>query len=216
VGKKLPRDDDSDYYEKTRALLERAYLTAEDPRWGSGYRGDEARWERARRPVVSAVDHDGTFLDVGCANGLLMESVAAWAAEDGFRVEPYGLDLTESLAVLARRRLPHWADRIFARNVMSWRPPLRFDFVSTGLEYVPPERRRELVERLLGEYLIPGGRLVVCSYGGSRRPTPKAEPVGKLRRDWGYMLAGEAQGVDTNGVVFTRVAWTDLPEACCL
>lgn len=65
-----------DYYEETRDLLERPYLEAEDPRGGSGFRGDEARWERARRPIVSAIDRDGTFLDVGCANGLLMESVA--------------------------------------------------------------------------------------------------------------------------------------------
>ena len=107
VGKKLPRDDDNDYYAMTRALLERAYLTAEDSRGGSGFRGDKVRWERARRPILSAVERDGTFLDVGCANGLLMESVAAWASEDGFRVEPYGLDLIESLAALARRRLPH-------------------------------------------------------------------------------------------------------------
>jgi 2-polyprenyl-3-methyl-5-hydroxy-6-metoxy-1,4-benzoquinol methylase len=82
LGEKLPRDDE--YYEKTGALLERAYLNSEDPRGGSGFRGDEARWERARRPIVQAVDRDGTFLDVGCANGLLMESVTAWAAEDGF------------------------------------------------------------------------------------------------------------------------------------
>ena len=156
MGKKLPRDEDNDYYDETRALLECAYLTAEDPRGSSGFRGDEVRWERARRPILSALDHGGTFLDVGCANGLLMESVAAWAAEDGFRVEPYGLDLIESLAALARRRLPHWADRIFTGNVMSWRPPLRFDFVSTNLEYVPPERRRKLVGHLIGEYLLPG------------------------------------------------------------
>jgi 2-polyprenyl-3-methyl-5-hydroxy-6-metoxy-1,4-benzoquinol methylase len=62
---------DDDYYKKTRALLERAYLEASDPRGGPGFRGDETRWERARRPIVSAIDHDGTFLDVGCANGLL-------------------------------------------------------------------------------------------------------------------------------------------------
>ena len=68
-GAELPHDDD--YYEKTRALLERAYLEAGDPRGGSGFGGDEARWERARRPIVSAIDCDGTFLDVGCANGLL-------------------------------------------------------------------------------------------------------------------------------------------------
>jgi hypothetical protein len=69
-----------------------------------------------------------------------------------------------------------------------------------------------MVERLLREYLSSGGRLILCSYGSSRRPTPKAEPVGEILRNWGYTVAGEADGVDTNGVVFTRVAWTDVPE----
>jgi hypothetical protein len=108
-----------------------------------------------------------------------MESVTAWAAEDGFWVEPYGLDLIESLAALARRRLPHWTDRIFAGNVMNWRPPLRFDFVCTNLEYAPPPRRCEMVKRMLREYLVLGGHLIVCSYGSSRRSVPKAESVGK-------------------------------------
>jgi hypothetical protein len=95
---------------------------------------------------------------------------------------------------------------------MDWRPPLRFDFVRTELEYAPPERRPKLVGRLLREYLVAGGRLIVCSYGSSRRPAPKAEPVGEILRDWGYTPAGEAEGIDTNGVIFTRVAWTDSPE----
>jgi hypothetical protein len=96
---------------------------------------------------------------------------------------------------------------------MTWRPPLRFDFVRTELEYVPPSRRSEMVERLLREYLVYRGRLIVCSYGSSRSPARKVEPVGKTLRDWDYKLAGEAEGVDTNGVIFTRVAWTDPPEA---
>lgn len=66
-----------------------------------------------------------------------MESIAAWAAEDGHRVECYGLDLIPSLAALARRRLPHRADRIFVGNLMSWRPSSRFHFARTGVEYVP-------------------------------------------------------------------------------
>jgi hypothetical protein len=80
----LPRDDD--YYETTRALLERAYLEAGDLRGGLGFGGDEVRWERARRQI------------------------------------------------------------------------------------------------------------------------------GEIMRNWGYTVAGEADGIDTNGVVFTHVAWTDLPE----
>ena len=206
-----PSSDTHAFYRETRDLLERAYLEADDPRGGSGFRGDEARWERARRPIASAVDRDGTFLDVGCANGLLIESLVSWAVEDGHTVEPYGLDLIEPVAALARERLPHRADRIFAGNVMQWRPPFRFDFVRTELEYVPPELRRSLVRRLLRDYLAPGGRLIVCSYGSSRRPTPRAEPIGRILRAWGYRVVGEAEGVDLNGVVFTRVAWVDAP-----
>ncbi len=37
-------------------------------------------------------------------------------------------------------------------------------------------------------------------------------PVGETLRNWDYTVAGEADGIDTNGVVFTRIAWTDLPE----
>jgi hypothetical protein len=162
--------------------------------------------------MVSAIDRDGTFLDVGCARGLLMESLATWAGEEDYRVEPYGLDLIGSLAALAHQRLLHWSERVFVGNVMDWRVPFRFDLVRTDLEYAPPHRRHEMVERLLREYLSPGGRLILCSYGSSRRPTPKAEPVGEILRNWGCTVAGEAEGVDTNGVVFTRVAWTDVPE----
>lgn len=125
------------------------------------------RWKRARGPIIRAVDRDGTFLDVGCANGLLMESIARWAGEEGFRIEPYGLELIDSLAVLARRRLPRLSHRIFTGNSMLWRPPFRFDFVRTELEYAPHHRRREMVGKMLSQYLPPTG-----SENGTRRGDP--------------------------------------------
>jgi 2-polyprenyl-3-methyl-5-hydroxy-6-metoxy-1,4-benzoquinol methylase len=69
----------------------------------SGFGGDEARWEAARRPIADAIDRDGTFLDVGCASGQLLESLVEWTP---FQIEPYGLDLAPALVELARRRLP--------------------------------------------------------------------------------------------------------------
>ena len=209
----VPRDDERTYYEVTRDVLERAYLEAEDPRGGSGFRGDEARWERARRPIASAINRNGTLLDVGCANGLLMESLVDWTSKDGYEIEPYGLDLIPSLAALARERLPQWSDRIFVGNVMTWGPPPRFDFVRTELEYAPSNRRRNMAERLLNEYLVPGGRLILCSYGSSRHPEPKVEPVADMLRNWTYEVAGESEATDTNGSVITRVAWTDRPAS---
>ena len=76
-------------------------------------------------------------------------------AADGERrrwagAEPSGLDISPELAEFARRRLPHWADRIWVGNALEWEPPRRFDVVRTGLDYVPPRPRRELVEHLLG------------------------------------------------------------------
>ena len=206
-----PPESDDAHYARTRDLLEVPYLEAEDPRGGSGFRGDAERWERARRPISTAVDRDGTFLDVGCANGLLMESLVGWVRDRGYEIEPYGLDLIDSLAALARERLPRWSDRIFAGNVMNWHPPLRFDLACANLEFVPPTRRQAMAERLLREYLVPHGRLILTSYGSSRRPHPRTEPVAELMRGWGYDIAGEAEALDTNGVVITRVAWTDAP-----
>jgi hypothetical protein len=67
---------------------------------------------------VAPIDRNGSFLDIGCANRLLMESVVAWAHERGHRVEPFGLDISAKLASRVRRRLPQWRDRIFVGNAL--------------------------------------------------------------------------------------------------
>ena len=55
-------------------ILEPAYLAAATPHAQSGKGGSPADWEYARRLACDAVDHDGTFLDVGCASGLLIRA----------------------------------------------------------------------------------------------------------------------------------------------
>ena len=82
--------------------------TCAGPRPGraQGSAADAREWEQARRHLTEVISGDGTFLDVGCANGLLMESVAAWCAERGLAVEPYGVDISPALAELARRGCP--------------------------------------------------------------------------------------------------------------
>jgi hypothetical protein len=138
--------DDEAWHRAMAALIVPAYL-AGDVRRGSGHSGTAEDWEYSRGIVAELIDRDRplAFLDVGCANGLLMESVARWCPN----VEPYGLDISPELAARAQQRLPHWADRIFVGNARTWQPPRRFDVVRTGLEYVPPRRRRELVAHLV-------------------------------------------------------------------
>ena len=163
-------------------VFENAYLSGGNPRAQSGFGGDEERWGLARRPIADAIHHGGTFLDVGCASGYLMESVVSWAR---CRIEPYGVDFAPGLVELARRRLPHWADRIFLGDALSWEPPRKFDVVRIELVYVPDERQGELVARLLDSAVAPRGRLIVCGYG-SPRSGVVAHPVRRIVRELGY------------------------------
>jgi SAM-dependent methyltransferase len=202
---------DQAYYEHLIEKLEQPYLDATDVRAQSGLKGDAELWEKARRVITAPMTRDGTWLDIGCANGHLMETVTQWSAEAGVAIEPYGLDLSPRLAELARTRLPQWADRIWAGNVMTWEPTRRFDYVRTELGYVPEGRHRRLIERLLDEYLRPGGTVILCSYRSSRLPSPAAPDIAATVEGLGFDVAGEAEAADLNGVIFTRLAWLKKP-----
>jgi SAM-dependent methyltransferase len=209
-----PPRNEAAWYARTAALLEAAYLRASDPYGGSGKSGGAHAWELARRVIAVAIDRGGSFLDVGCANGLLLESLTAWCAAGGHAIEPHGLELSELIAALARSRLPRWADRIVVGNALTWTPAMRFDFVRTELVYVPDHRRPELVERLLRDVVAPGGRLIVCGYGsGGRRPEVGTQDVATILRGWGHRVTGEAYARDEAGRVITRVAWIDVSRA---
>src|SRR5215813_105563 len=86
--------DDEGWHRAMAAVCVPAYLAAEDDRGGSGHTGTADDWEWSRGIVAEALDRDGSFLDAGCANGLLMESVARWASARGHAIEPHGLDIS--------------------------------------------------------------------------------------------------------------------------
>ncbi|MBA3782304.1 MAG: class I SAM-dependent methyltransferase [Nocardioides sp.] len=174
--------DHEGWHRLTTAQIEAAYLDADTPQGGSGHSGDDQRWERARRLMLDAVTGPGTFLDIGCANGLLMESVAAWSDGD---LEPYGVDISVALAALARRRCPQWADRIWTANADGFDPGRRFTYVRTGLDYVPASRAPSYVARLL-RLVEPGGRLVVGVFNEERDEDRLAGQVAT----WGFEVAG--------------------------
>jgi SAM-dependent methyltransferase len=201
---------DDGWFAGMAAIFAAAYPEADNPRAQSGFGGDAARWEAARRPVALAIDRPGSFLDIGCANGHLLECLVEWSPH---RIEPYGLDLAPAVASLARARLPQWADRIFDGNALTWGPATRFDFVRTELVYVPESRRGAYVERLLDVVVEPGGRLIVCGYG-SPRSGLVAQPVARLLADLGYQpeLAYAGVAPEGGGAVI-EVAALRAPDA---
>ncbi|MET1001003.1 MAG: class I SAM-dependent methyltransferase [Acidimicrobiia bacterium] len=202
---------ESQYSEDMQRVLDAAYLTADTPQGGSGFGGTADDWRLARSVLCDAIERDGTFLDVGCANGLLMETIVEWCAGKGVRVEPYGVDISEGLAARARARLPQWADRIWVGNARTWTPPdgMRFDVVHTLLEVVPDACHGDLVAHLLDAAVAPGGRLLLSWYNPS--DDPEHTPAARIRA-LGYAVGGETSVPDRPGRSDgTASAWINKP-----
>jgi SAM-dependent methyltransferase len=200
---------EEDWHRAMSDMIVPAYLAGENPRAQSGHSGDAARWEAARRLLLDAVDADGSFLDVGCANGHLLECLHRWAAEEGVALEPYGLEISPELADLARERFPRWRGRIFVGNGLDWQPPRRFDFVRTNVDYVPVHRRPDFVRHLIADVVEHGGRLIVGVFNEETEHTALEAAVSS----WGFTVAGrtERPHPDTRELV-RRAFWIDAPR----
>jgi len=191
--------DEADWHRRMQELIVPAYLAADTP-WGqSGKTGTAEDWERSRSHVADGIDRGGTFLDVGCANGYLMECLPGWTS---FAVEPYGLDISPELAELARTRLPEWRDRIFVGNALDWEPPRSFTYVRTALDYVPPARKRAFLDRLLGY----SQRVVIGVFNEHESERTTEDQMGS----WGVPIAGRSTRVNPwkPGMEY-RVLWID-------
>jgi len=198
------------FYRDSQRLLETSYLRDATPRGGSGFGGTAADWRAQRGHLCQAVDRDGSFLDVGCANGYLAESMVAWSAERGIRLEPFGVDLSAGLVAEARRRLPRWADRFWVGNALDWTAPggRRFDFVHTLLDLVPEARTEQMVGHQLERLVAPGGRLLVSSYVPGRDRSRHAAAV--LRR-LGIRVDGVTHPAQVPGRPHPPTAWIQRP-----
>ena len=186
------------------ASLETSYLQSDDPIRQSGFGGGAKRWREEREPILDAVDGDGDLLDIGCANGFLLESLVAWGQERGLALIPFGLDLGERLIARARARMPRFAANFFAGNGWDWEPPRRFRYVYTLSDCVPPAYFAEYARRLLARVVAPEGRLIVGSYGSFSRQIAPAD-VAALLDAAGLVATGESGGGDP---IMARFAWT--------
>jgi SAM-dependent methyltransferase len=187
------------WHDAMAALVVPSYLAGETPWQQSGKRGTAEDWEWSRSLIASAIERDGSFLDVGCANGYLMESVVRWTA---FALEPYGLDISPQLVALARRRLPHWRERLWLGNALEWQPPRRFTYVRTGLDYVPARRRAELVTHLRSFC----DRLIIGVFNEHESETTTTD----FLRNLGHEPAGASERPNRkNPGIRYRVVWLD-------
>jgi SAM-dependent methyltransferase len=202
------------WFDDLKGLLEPAYVAAEKPWQQSGFGIHDTqrtfeRWEAHRKPVADAVTSSGAFLDIGCANGFLLECVLQWVRERDLTVIPYGLDLSEKLVEMAKARLPQYAGNMFVGNGWDWTPPQTFDYVRTELVYVPDELQQAYVQRILNLYLHRGGRLLAAEYRG-RNDTAPALTVDRDLAALGFPIERVTTGT-WEGIEQVRVAMIPRP-----
>ena len=191
---------------KRLTTLEQSYLRATDPIGQSGFSGGVERWRIERSPLLDALPGSGEILDVGCANGYLLECLMVWGAARGLSVMPFGLDCAPGLIQLARERLPQHAEHFFVGNAWDWIPPRRFNCVYSLFDCVPREYFGPYVERLLKLFVATAGRLIVGAYGNRSRGEPPA-PIDSWLSDLGLQVAGVRSGGSPE---MARFAWVDV------
>ena len=199
-----------EWFESMRRDFRRRYLASDDPWRQSGWGSTPERWRLAREVILSAVERSGTFVDIGCANGLLLECLIAWATERGVVIEPHGIDLVPELIELARKRLPAYASNFATANAFTWIPLRRYDYAHLLLESAPPSRHREFLFRILDSAIARGGRLIVSNYGSRSKNETPFDVAGYLSA-LGFAVAGSASASEPDGFVITRTAWIDSP-----
>jgi 2-polyprenyl-3-methyl-5-hydroxy-6-metoxy-1,4-benzoquinol methylase len=188
LWRKLSPDSPRDtYFHTLHAAVSEFYLAdPSNPYQQSGRSSGSERWVETRKCYLQTIHRSGDFMDVGCANGLLLETLMAWAAEAGFTLLPHGLDFVAELVALARERFPNNRDSFAVLNAFDWIPSRQYDFVRTSLEYVPRSDWSELVRRHYAA-VCPGGRLIVSHYRNA--DDPYVDP-GSVVQAAGYSVAG--------------------------
>lgn len=195
----------AEFFEGCAAESARVYLSETEPMRQSGHGGDATYWRHVRGMILEAIYQGGSFIDIGCANGHLIESLSLWMAGSGVHVDFYGLEISRELYDLAVRRLPEFSHRLFNGNGLSWRPPLLFDYVYTMvLGDLPPGLRHEFLNNLYGQCLRPGGRLILGPWYGHGME----EEITKL----GFAPTGYCEKTcpGAQGKI-RRIVWIDKP-----
>lgn len=189
--------------------IERSCLAEADPIRRSGFGGGTKRWRAEREPILDAVAADGDLLDIGCANGYLLECLVSWGKERGLELRPHGVDRSARLIELAGQRMPEHVANLHIANAWHWTPPRRYSRVYTLYDCVPRDYLDEYVERLLERVVASGGRLILGAYGSRSRNVPPFD-VGEFLEFLGYRVVGRTTAGKPPVAMF---AWIDKETA---
>jgi cyclopropane fatty-acyl-phospholipid synthase-like methyltransferase len=150
------------WFENRNLLITNIYLKGDNPRKQSGHTGDEQRYRYTQGMLLEALYKSGSLIDIGCANGYLLEKLNQWIKNLDLRIDFHGLDISKELIALAKERLPSWKDHFYAGNALYWNSTKRFDYICVReLTYVPTNKQRSFFFHLYNDILADNGRLII-------------------------------------------------------
>ncbi len=180
-----------------------SYLESDEPWMQSGFSGPEERWNICRKPIADCISRSGTFLDIGCANGYLIECVIKWTKEKNINIVPYGLDISPEIIKLAIKRLPDYKQNFYIGNSLYWAAPQKYDYVRAELTFVPDFLQKKFVNRLLNKFLNPNGKLLIARYR-SRNDVIDIDDINKEIRKLSFKVKDYKTGI-YEGKELTRI-----------
>ncbi|MDP1852643.1 MAG: methyltransferase domain-containing protein [Candidatus Omnitrophota bacterium] len=120
-------------------------------------------WRKAREVILEGVHKDGTFLDVGCANGILLRDLCIWAQEKGITLIPFGIDISKELVGECKEKIPGFKMNFMVADKYKFKPKRKFTFICTSFDLRGKRGQEKYLKRYL-DMLESGGRLILTRY----------------------------------------------------
>lgn len=198
---------EDEWYQINKSATAEVYTSRREPHQQCGHTGTEETWVYSRiMPLLEILYKSGSFIDIGCANGYICESLYKWTKNSSIDIEYYGMDICEELIAIAKERQPNFTDNYYVGNVLDWVPPIKFDYVRTyTLDALPQYRQKELIDNLYTNYLKSKGRLIIGSY----TEAADADTVSELVCSLGFSISGYLK--KSYGGNERKLIWIDKP-----
>lgn len=130
-------------------------------------------------------------------------------AKAGFK--PEGLDVSEKMITLARRRNPEW--HFYHEDICSYRLPEKYDFISAwdSIWHIPLAEQVSVMSKL-ARALNPGG-ILIFSFGGVNAPGDHCDDtMGPMMYYSSLGTNGFIQVVLDNGCTIKHLELDQYPE----
>jgi 2-polyprenyl-3-methyl-5-hydroxy-6-metoxy-1,4-benzoquinol methylase len=180
--------------------ISETYIKYNEPWKQAGFLLGQKEWEICRRPLAECIDKAGTFLDIGCSNGYLLENILKWTSHS---ITPFGIDLSQKLIELAKARLPQYSSNFFVGSATDWTSPITFDYIRIELESVLSDSQEQFLHKLLNSYLAPDGKLLLTEYR-SKKDSAKKPWLNEKVESWGFNIVDQKSAFIEN-TELTRV-----------